>query len=119
MHTIPHSCDAAVCLCALGIEPNRQGSSWGDDTTWSNDALDSALAKCNDSATAPTELCKAALSWSDQRRWGIDFALEALRTDSTHTQQGADTDLHKNKYTPLIQEIERELQELVPRRPDP
>ena len=85
----------------------------GFDTNWTNRELQASLAICPKNMTSDRDgMCQSRMSWIDQRTWGIDFALEALRTDSTHTQQGADTDLHKNKYTPLIQEIERELQEL-------
>ena len=57
---------------------------WGTQyggSTWTNAALSKSLANCSiDSTSNPG--CLAEISWRDQRVWGIDFALDALRSET-------------------------------------
>ena len=82
------------------------GSSWGDDTTYANKQLQQALSQCNGpTPSKESDVCNASLSWMDQRRWGIEFALDALRQgDHEH---------------PLLKPAEKALAELEPKLPEP
>ena len=74
---------------------------------WSNDQLHSTLTQCATGAW-PLEVadaCNASMSYMDQRRWGVEFALDALRqTTPPH---------------PLLEDANAELALLTPVRPDP
>ena len=76
----------------------------GFNSDWSNAELKQNLSICHTNMTSDRDgMCQSRMSWIDQRTWGIDFPLQALRVGN-HS---------------LLKDVEKELAETIARRPEP